>query len=335
MAIVGIIANPAAGKDIRRLVAQGRFVPNQEKVNILKRIFAGLQATKIERVIMMPDTAHLGRAAADGLDIGFDIEFLDLIMFNEERDSTRSAAAMLEMGVDCLITLGGDGTNRAVALGSGNIPLVPISTGTNNVFPSMIEGTLAGLAAGVVAEKLVDISKAVTASKRLEVYVNGELKDIALVDLAVSSERFVGSRAIWDMSTVQELFLTRAEPASIGLSSIGAQLKPISINEPLGLRLRPGEGDTTVLAPVAPGMIMSVQIAEWSVFEFGDHVPLNLRPCTIALDGERSFSLYAGDEAYVTLNSNGPPVVSIDDTLREAALNNVFTERNGLDGIQL
>ena len=82
-------------------------------------------------------------------------------------------------------------------------------------------------------------------------------------------------------------------------------------------------------------MIMPVTIAEWSIFEIGEHVPLDLRPCTIALDGERSFSLYAGDEAYVTLSPDGPPVVSIDDTLREAALNNVFTERNGLDGIQL
>ena len=33
MALVGIIANPAASKDIRRLVAQGRVVPDWEKVN--------------------------------------------------------------------------------------------------------------------------------------------------------------------------------------------------------------------------------------------------------------------------------------------------------------
>jgi hypothetical protein len=39
----------------------------------------------------------------------------------------------------------------AVAKGCGYVPLVPISTGTNNVFPVMVEGTLAGLAAAVVA----------------------------------------------------------------------------------------------------------------------------------------------------------------------------------------
>ena len=42
MALVGIIANPAASKDIRRLVAQGRVVPDWEKVNILKRVLLGL-----------------------------------------------------------------------------------------------------------------------------------------------------------------------------------------------------------------------------------------------------------------------------------------------------
>ena len=45
MSTVGIIANPAAGKDIRRLVAHGRVVSNQEKANILRRVFAGVVST--------------------------------------------------------------------------------------------------------------------------------------------------------------------------------------------------------------------------------------------------------------------------------------------------
>ena len=34
MSSVGIIANPASGKDIRRLVAHGTVFDNDEKVNI-------------------------------------------------------------------------------------------------------------------------------------------------------------------------------------------------------------------------------------------------------------------------------------------------------------
>lgn len=323
-ASVGIIANPAAGKDIRRLVAQGRFVPNQEKVNILKRILAGLDAAGVERVVMMPDMARLGNGALDGGKYRLDVEFVDMTVFNAERDSVRAAGAMSEMGVGSLITLGGDGTNQAVAKGCGDVPLVPVSTGTNNVFPVMAEGTLAGLAAGLVAQGLVDSEETIARSKRMEVYLDGELRDIALVDVAISRERFVGARAIWDMGTVDELYLARAEPASIGLSAIGAQLMPVSLKDAHGLHIRLGEGGETVAAPVAPGMIIPVGINRWEVMDFGQRIDVELRPCTVALDGERAFTLMPGQQAHVELSREGPRVVLIEETLRAAAIGGVF-----------
>ena len=196
MATVGIIANPAAGKAIRRLVAHGRFVPNQEKVNILKRILAGLDAVGVERVVMMPDMAALGRGALDNTSFSLSVEFLEMPVFNDDLDSTRAAGMMADMDVGCLITLGGDGTNRAVAKGSRNIPLVAVSTGTNNVFPEMVEGTIAGLAAGVVACEKVSLDGTTVASKRLEILVDGESRDIALVAVAISEGRFVSSRVV-------------------------------------------------------------------------------------------------------------------------------------------
>ncbi|HEY8875633.1 MAG TPA: hypothetical protein VIM32_03140 [Desulfosporosinus sp.] len=44
--IAGIIANPASGKDIRRLVAHATVFDNQEKVNLIRRILLGLQADR-------------------------------------------------------------------------------------------------------------------------------------------------------------------------------------------------------------------------------------------------------------------------------------------------
>ncbi|MCI0437875.1 MAG: NAD(+)/NADH kinase [Chloroflexi bacterium] len=330
MTTVGIIANPAAGKDIRRLVAQGRFVPNQEKVNILKRVLAGLDAVGVERVVFMPDVGLLGRGAMDGMRLGLKVEFLEMTIFNEENDSTRAARLMADIGVGCLITLGGDGTNRAVAKGSGSVPLVPVSTGTNNVFPSMVEGTLAGLAAGVVACGLVDLAATSTVSKRLEIFVDGELADIALVDLAVSKERFVGARAIWDMDTIHEVFLARAEPASIGLSAIGAQLQPTSVADEHGMYLKIGPGGAIVLAPVVPGMVIPVEVERWRVVQVGESMEIGLKPCTIALDGERAFTVRETQEARVSLSRSGPLVVSVEAALREAALNGVFTQSSGV-----
>ena len=151
MATVGIIANPAAGKDIRRLVAHASVFDNNEKVNIVRRVLLGLEATGVERVLLMPDYFDIGGRALHGLHLSLQVDFIDMPTEHNDADSAQAAARLHEMGVGCIVTLGGDGTNRAVAKGCGAIPLVPISTGTNNVFPTMIEGTIAGLAAGLVA----------------------------------------------------------------------------------------------------------------------------------------------------------------------------------------
>lgn len=310
MSLVGIIANPAAGKDIRRIVAQGRFVPNHEKVNILKRVLVGLDAVGVDRVVFMPETGALGRSALEGAQFGLSAEFVDMPVFHEEADTARATRWMREAGAACIITLGGDGTNRVVARECGDIPIVPISTGTNNVFPTMLEGTIAGLAAGVVATGAADTNAATSKYSRLEVYFDDEFRDMALVDLAVSTERFVGARAIWDMSTVEQIFLTRAEPTSIGLSAVGAQLRVTAPEEQIGLHIRLGTGGRRVGAPVAPGMISDVDILDWTTIGPEDpQVEIDRRPATIALDGERALSLRPRDRVGVRLGVDGPRVV--------------------------
>ena len=320
MSRVGIIANPAAGKDIRRIVAQGRFVPNHEKVNILKRVLAGLDAVGVERVLFMPDTGALGSNALQGTTLGLSADFVQMPVFHEEADTSRAAKEMREARVECIVTLGGDGTNRAVAKECGDVPLVPISTGTNNVFPDMTDGTIAGLAAGVVATGVVDSADVTSRHTRLEVLIDGELRDIALVDLAVSTERFVGGRAVWDMTTLDELFLTRSESTNIGLSAIGAQLMRVEPDELSGLRIKLGPGGGKVLATVAPGLVETVEVADWEVIEAGGpEAVIDPRPGTIALDGERTFSLQPDSQVTVRLSADGPRVVDLDAALSIAA----------------
>ena len=325
MAVVGIIANPSAGKDIRRLVAHGRMVPDWEKVNIIRRVLLGLEATGISQVVAMREPSHLCERAQQDAELSLQLDILDMPVLGSDRDSVRAGEMMAQMGVGSLVTLGGDGTNRAVAKGCGRVPLVPISTGTNNVFPTMIEGTLAGMAAGVVALGLVDLEVVTTANKRLELYEAGELKDLALVDVAVSRERFVASRAIWDVDTLHEVFLTRAETTSIGLSSIGARLHVLSSAEDGGLHFSLGQGGTTVLAPVAPGMVRTVPVAKWRLMSLGERVAVCASPCTIALDGEREFRLREGQHVDVAVTRNGPHIVDVEAALREAAATGVFT----------
>lgn len=323
MSTVGIIANPAAGKDIRRLVAHGRVVSNQEKANILRRVFAGIVSTGADRILVMPDHSGLARPASNDVEGQIKIDFVEMPVADHQGASTNAARAMSEQGADCIVTLGGDGTNRVVAKGCGEVPLVPISTGTNNVFPANTEGTLAGIAAGSVATGLLGRDEVCRRSKRIDIYVDGQRKDDALVDAAVSNQMFVGARAVWDTKTLHAMFLTRAEPASIGLSSIGSRLTPVSIDEESGLYIRlagkPGPNATTVKAPIAPGTIADVAILDWRKIAPGEKVDINLHPGTIALDGEREVELLPNQNVHASLSMDGPWVVDVPKAMLLAA----------------
>ena len=330
MALVGIIANPAASKDIRRLVAQGRVVPDWEKVNIVRRVMLGLQSVGVTSVLGMADSSNLVRRASEDPTLSIDLDFVDMPAFYSEGDTVRASGIMSERGVDCLVTLGGDGTNRAAVVGSRDIPMVAISTGTNNVFPTMVEGTLAGLAAGLVADGKLPLTDVALFSKVMNVYVDGELKDFALVDVALSKERFVASRAIWDMETVFEVFLTRAEPASIGLSSIGARLAEVSLADEGGLQYciadaeAPTPEDRLVLAPIAPGVIPPVAISSWRRMADRERISIEKRYCTVALDGERSFAVTDAQQLELEVRRNGPPVIDVNLALKIAANRGLF-----------
>jgi predicted polyphosphate/ATP-dependent NAD kinase len=210
------------------------------------------------------------------------------------------------------------GLHHHLAKGCGSIPIVAISTGTNNVFPTMIEGTVAGMAAGLVGRKMVDLEKSTYISKRLEVYLDGQMADIALIDVVACSELFVGSRALWDPDRIREIVLTRAEPDSIGMSSIGGFLHPLGPRDPQGMYLRLGQGNTRVLAPVGPGLISRVNTQDYRMISLGDEVILEPAACTIAVDGERQIEIYPDQTVSVRLTKSGPRVVDIRRCVQEA-----------------
>ena len=323
-AVVGIIANPAAGKDIRRLVAQGRVVSNQEKANTVKRVLAGLDAVGVERALLMPDLSGIAGSVISDWRGGMRAELLDYEPTGWQADSTNCAEMMRTAGAGCIVTVGGDGTNRVVAKGAGDVPLAPVSTGTNNVFPKLIEGTLAGIAAGTVATDPTARSAACRRASKLDIAVNGQLRDIALIDAAVSRHQMVGSRAIWDADNLRQVWLTTATASAIGISSIGSRLQEVGMFEQKGLQIEFAQAGSdsefdTVRAPIAPGMVAEVKVASWSEMRPGESIQIDAPGCTIALDGEREIELVRDARASVTLNHEGPTVVDFDAALSLAA----------------
>ncbi|HJT57536.1 MAG TPA: NAD(+)/NADH kinase [Ktedonobacteraceae bacterium] len=322
--LVGIIANPASGRDIRRLVAHGTVFDNNEKTAIVRRVLLGLDAVGIRRVAYMPehDFGILPRALAGLHERALQLEALPLEMpvLDTSADSTLAAQLLAEQGAGCIITLGGDGTNRAVARGCGSVPLVPISTGTNNVFPTFLEGTIAGMAAGLIARGIRD-ERMIRKAPRLEVRVNGTAVENALVDVVVSSLPFVGSRAIWDLSTVREVVLSRVAPTAIGLSALGVALLNSSAEAEAqrGMHIVLGKGNRQILAPLAPGLVKWVGISSYRRLSMDDIVRFQPGNGTIALDGEREIELADTSVVEVKLCADGPLVVDVPAALAAAA----------------
>ena len=128
MPTIGIIANPASGKDIRRLVSYATTIDNREKVNIVKRITLAAQSMGIDRILFMPDTFQIGRMvmadlARDGL-LEAELCVLDMPITASYEDTIRAAELMEAMGAGCCVVLGGDGTSRAAAKGLDETPIL-------------------------------------------------------------------------------------------------------------------------------------------------------------------------------------------------------------------
>lgn len=324
MVCVGIIANPASGKDIRRLVAHGSVFNNHEKVNIVRRVMLGLDAVGVDRIVTMPDTFNICGKAQDNLKLGAEVQQLDMPVDDTQADTTRAAGRMRDLGIDCLVSLGGDGTNRALAKACGSIPLLPLSTGTNNVFPYMLEGTLAGLAAGLVASGAVASSEAVEQRPCLEVEINGEAADIALIDAVVCDDFYIASRAVWDMNKVRMVIVTRRVAAQIGFMALAGNLPLPEPPRCGGMVIETDPQAPPILAPIAPGMIQSVGVRQYAHLDVDERVELPVGRGTIALDGEREIVMRPHDHIAACLRAAGPRVVQPHKALALAAEQGFF-----------
>jgi hypothetical protein len=304
-----VIANPASGRDIRRLVAGASVFGNADKAGMVFRLLSGLGAMGVDRVLMMPATDGLSvtlRRHLRGAAELPPVEDLDMELDGSAHDSVAAVREMVERGGRAIVVLGGDGTHRVVAKACGDVPICAISTGTNNAFPELRETTVAGIAAGAVATGRGGVLRRESALS-----VGG---DIALVDVAVTRERFIGARALWRPADISELFVTFANPSAVGLSAIAGALEPLPRGGGRGLHVRLGPG-RTVTVPLAPGLVAPVEVASHRVIELGEEVEIAAGTGTIALDGERELER-RGEPATVRL-VDGPLTIDIDATLAQ------------------
>ena len=337
---VGIIANPVSARDIRRVVANAASLQIADRANIVLRVLAALAACGVADVLVMPESGGIRGHVVRGLERSRNqrehrfprVVFLDMPVTGTVEDTRCAARLMRAAGVAAIVVLGGDGTHRAVVAECGPIPLAPISTGTNNAFPESREPTITGLATGLAVIGRVPRDVALVPNKRLDVVVDGAKPDIALVDVAFVTDRYIGARALWRTETFRELFVSFADPQVIGMSAIAGLIEPVGRDEPGGLmvRLAPAQSaKLTVFAPIAPGLIDAVGIDEWRRMPAGIAFVPRLKAGSIALDGEREIFISEGQQVSVTLTDEAFYTIDVTRVMRFAATAGLFqtTER--------
>jgi len=335
---VGIIANPASGRDVRRLVAKASVFHTAEKSNMVQRALTALASCGVRSAVMTRDLGGIAGGVLRALETHRalpsapwpSVTFLDLPIEDSAIDSVRAVDRMLELGVALILVLGGDGTHRVIAGRCGSIPLVALSTGTNNAFPEIREATIAGLAAGLIATGAVSREAGTVRNKVLRVRMNGEERDLALVDVCASRDHWTGARAVWKPEDLTELFVTTARADAIGLSAIAGLTHPVERSAQQGVRLKlcpVGEGIMTVRAPIAPGLIAPVGIAEIGTMHPGEEHMLEKRRGVLALDGEREIEFGPESRLSVSLHLDGPLTVDIGRVMRLAVEQGLFAEQ--------
>jgi hypothetical protein len=336
MPTVGIIVNPMSGLDVRRLAARARREHPQDKQNQIARAVVGAAAAGVTRFLLVPDLFRTSESAVENIKVGAEFEFLDIgRLETRPADTARAVRAMREAGATALLVLGGDGTNRIVARAWPDAAIVPMSTGTNNVFPVMQEATISGASAGAIASGAVPLAEGALRAKIVHVEYSGGKRDLAVIDAVALADDRLGNLLPFNPEKLRCLVLARAEPAAVGMSPIGGLLQPCGFDDDFGVEVRctrpETPGSTPLLTAVSPGLYRRAHIATARKLAFRERAVIE-GPCLLAYDGDRTRVLEPGERAQLWVERSGPWVIDAVRTLRVAGQKGLFANRHFHDG---
>ena len=327
---LGLIVNPMSGRDVRRLVGRAQSETPDGKRNQLQRAIVGAAAAGVDRVLATRDLFRITERAMEYLDVGVSCDFVEMGKLETKPSDTRRAAlAMQEAGCTAVIVLGGDGTNRIVTQAWPDAVLMPLSTGTNNVFPWNVEPTLAGAAAGLVASGRLPLDACARRAKLVHAETADGERHLGVIDAVRVVDDHPGSLMPFEASKIRDLLLARAEPGSVGMSPIGGLLEPCGIDDDFAVAVRcvsHEEGGQRLLVPISPGLFRTAHVADVRRVALGERVAIE-GPGLIEFDGDREIQLAAGEQVQCWVERDGPWVIDPHRALREAAARRLYVDR--------
>jgi hypothetical protein len=330
-AAVAVCVNPMSGRDVRRLAARASNMTHEAKRDIVARVAAGAAAYGATDLYVTREPFRIAAAALEYMDLPVRVHVLEPRIRNSAEDTEVAVRAFLDAGCETFVSLGGDGTNRALvrALGgdAGRVRLIPLSTGTNNVFPVLVEPTIAGMVAALDAAGALADAPVRQRCKVIHVRGTGryglEVSDLGLIDAVLLRNDHVGNLLPFDADRVDRLLLTRAEPGAIGMSPIGGLLEPVDAADDAGLLVRMGPG-RTFPAPLSPGLLRRVNVAGVTRVALDEPVEFEGEG-VLALDGDRDHKIPAGAALTLSIRRDGPWVIDVAAAMRWAVAHGIMT----------
>ena len=296
---------------------------HEHKRDIVARVAAGADAMGVTDIFVVKEPFRIASLALQHTGLTARVHLLDLPVRTSAADTELAVAAFLEAGCNTLVSIGGDGTNRVIvrALNAANrcadVHLIPLSTGTNNVFPSMVEPTVAGMAAGLQAANRLSQAALSQRCKVLHVRdVATHRRDLGLIDAVMLLNDVVGNLLPFAAEKIHRLLLTRAEPDAVGMSPIGGLLDLVGAADDAALLVEMGSGPGSVKfrAPLAPGAFQSVSVTGAKRVALQTPV-LFCGAGVLALDGDRELKL-SPRGVEVTVRRDGPWVLDVQAAMR-------------------
>ena len=306
-----------SGRDVRRLAARATNMTHEAKRDIVARLAAGVDAVGGTDIYITKEPFQISTGALEQMQLNANVHVIEHRLDNSPADTQRSMAALCAAGCETIVSLGGDGTNRAIVRSNPDIDLIPLSTGTNNVFPVLAEPTVAGMVAGMNARGLLSEPNLKRRVKVLHVYKDGQEVDVGLIDAVLLKDDHVGNLLPFDAERIVKLILTRAEPNAIGMSPIGGFLRPVFCEDDCGLEVTTGSEAPTIRAPLSPGFFKEVSVASLREVSLGETCSLK-GPGVVALDGDRDIALQPDERAEVKILRDGPNVIDVEAAMRWA-----------------
>lgn len=330
MNAIAILVNPMSGRDVRRIAARASFATHESKMDMVARVAAGADAIGVKSIYVTREPFRICTRALEWMPLRAHVHVLDFPIRNTDDDTATALARFRQQGVRTIVSLGGDGTHRIIARTGADVDLIPLSTGTNNVFPSQTEPTIAGMVAAWAARGVLGVTKLKRKTKILRVDLPDGSTDVALIDAVKLENDVVGNMLPFNTENIRELVLTRAHASGIGMTSIGGLLRETSEKSDHGLYLKMGVG-TKVRAAISPGLFEDVSVAQIELLGLSDRRWIR-GPGILAFDGDRLHRLGPSEQASVTLVREGPYVYDIEACMSYAVANGLTRKRSNDSG---